>query len=290
MRNVTTARALNSNRSYKFLLVPNLANDRVTRLFISCTLFLLATLIIFLIANAFDDRLLDGMPVWHKPIRFGLSFMLHFLTLILLSQLIEERYRTKYRFAFFAYSAAISLWVEYGYMTIQAARARRSHFNFETEFESLMYIVMGVGALLLIAVTFALGIMIWRYGKRNKSGLRLGAIVGLILGSILTLVTAGYMSSDVVFIKHRLANTPEIVPYLGWSRISGDYKPAHFIATRMMQLLPLIGWWSDKTEWGQRLNQKINARTIVWISTTLLTLLTGLFFILALNGIPLFPV
>lgn len=289
MHNAITANNSNISDSYKFLLSPNLANDKVTRLFISCTLFLLATVVLFLIVNAFDTRLLDGMPVWHKPLRFGLSFTLHFLTLTLLSQLINENYRTKYRFAFFAYTAAISLWVEYSYMAIQAARSRRSHFNFETDFESLMYAIMGIGALCLVAVTFVSGIMIWRYGEKNKSGLRLGAIVGLILGSILTLITAGYMSSNMLYIEHRLTNIPNVVPYLGWSRTSGDYKPAHFIATHMMQILPFIGWWSDNTKWGQQLSDKLGARTIVWISTAVLTLLTAICFILALKGIPLFP-
>ncbi|RDX38274.1 hypothetical protein DZA50_01085 [Kangiella sp. HD9-110m-PIT-SAG07] len=289
MLNANTANSFSKSYSYKLLITPNIANDKVSRLFISCTLFLLGTLVLFFIINAFDTRLLDGMPVWHKPIRFGLSFSLHFITLTLLSQLIADHYRTKYRFAFFAYVAAISLWVEYGYMAIQASRARRSHFNFETEFESLMYAVMGVGALFLVAVTFVLGIMIWRYADKNPSGLRIGAIMGLVLGSVLTLITAGYMSSNVSYIEHRLTNTPNIAPYLGWSRVSGDYKPAHFIATHMMQLLPLIGWWADSTKWGQRLSQKIGARTIVIIATLLLTILTAVLFTLAINDVPLFP-
>lgn len=276
-------------RSYQSVIVPSYARDKVTALFIACTLFLLATLALFFIVNAFDTRILDGMPVWHKPIRFGLSFTLHFITLTLLSQLIKPDYRTKYRFSFFAYAAATALWVEYGYMTIQAARARRSHFNFETDFESMMYAVMGIGALLLVAVTFVCGVMIWRYGVKNKSGLRLGAITGLTLGSVYTLITAGYMSADVTYIEHRLTTAPNTIPFLGWSRISGDYKPAHFIATHMMQLLPFIGWWADNTKWGKALSKKLGTTTIVWISAAVLTLLTGVLFILALNDIPLFP-
>ncbi len=289
MLSIQTSADLNSNFPQKHSVFSALANDRISRLFIMCCTFLAATLILFFIVNAYDARLLDGMPVWHKPIRFGLSFFLHFATLALLSQLIDKADRSKKRFTFFAYAAVISLWVEYFYIALQAARGRRSHFNFETNFESLMYMAMGVGALLLVLVTFVLGVMIWKYGKKDKSGLRLGAIMGLTLGTVLTLICAGYMSMNVPYIENRLLNTPNLVPYLGWSRVSGDYKPAHFIATHMMQFLPLIGWWADNTKWGQKLSGKIGARTIVIISTILFTLLTEIVFVMALKGIPLFP-
>ncbi|MRX27444.1 hypothetical protein [Kangiella sp. HZ709] len=280
----------NQQQKYKtlstFLLSPKFAADKVTGLFISCTLFLLAFLALLLLVNAFDSRLIDGMPVWHKPIRFGLSFVLHFITLTYLAQLVDEKYRTKYRFSFFAVAAAISLWLEFLYITIQAARGRRSHFNFETDIENYLYMAMGVGALFLVLVAFVLGIMIWKYGKKDQSGLRLGSIAGLTIGSVLTLVFAGYMSVDIPYITNRLNHTPNVVPYLGWSRISGDYKPAHFIATHMMQLLPLIGIWADRS----KLKSYISPRKIVMLGIIILTLLSIFAFILAKLDIPIFPV
>lgn len=260
-----------------------LSSDHITRLFYMSTLFLIACLVITFAANAFDARALDGMNVWHKPIRFGISFAIHFATLMLLSQLIELKYRVKYRFSFFAYAAVISLWMEYFYIIIQAGRGRRSHFNFETDLENIMYMLMGVGALFMVLVTFVLGILIWKYGKNKNSGLRLGAIIGLIVGSVLTLIFASYMSINVPYIEHRLGGTPSLVPYLGWSRVSGDYKPAHFVATHMMQLLPFIGWLADKY------SPNFSPRKIVIISTILLSGLCGLLFWMALKGIPVYP-
>ncbi len=283
LNNITHAQYTNTS-TLRHLLAPRLANDKVTRLFISCSLYLIATTIIFFIVNGFDNRILDGMPVWHKPIRFGFSFLLHFVTLTLLVQLIDEKYRNKLRFSFFAYTAALSIWVESGYIIAQSARGRRSHFNFDTEFETLMYIIMGVGAIFLVLVTFVLGIMIWKYSQKNDSGLRLGAIIGLTLGSVMTFVFASYMSSSPDYLALKNLTNPQLVPYLGWSRTHGDFKPVHFMATHMIQLIPLFGFWIDRS----RLNKFIKPRKAVIIFTIVLTLFTFILFALAKMNIPIF--
>lgn len=261
--------------------------DKTTKMFIFCTLLTVVTLPLLLIVNQFDQRLLDGMPIWHKPLRFALSLMLHFLTLSILMKLVIPTMREAKRLKWVANAAALSLWFELSYIMIQAAKGRRSHFNFETQLESALYGLMGVGAFCLVLSSFILGIMIWRFGNKEYSGLRYGAIIGLTVGSILTLIFAGFMSGNVTYIEQKLTLEASVIPYLGWSKVTGDYKPAHFVATHMMQFLPLIGAWLDKSKLGNKLSQKIGKRQAIMLFTLMFTALAFALFIQAFYGIPL---
>ena len=66
---------------------------------------------------------------------------------------------------------------------------------------------------------------------------------------MLTLVTAGALSSNgghFVGVPGAGAGT---VPLFGWSTSVGDLRPAHFLALHAMQALPLLGWLADRSGW-----------------------------------------
>ncbi|MBV1928720.1 MAG: hypothetical protein KUG81_04335, partial [Gammaproteobacteria bacterium] len=223
-----------------------------------------------------------GAAIWHKPIKFALSLAIHFLTLAFLVQQLDKVRRTGITLVLFGYSAIAAMLFEQLYISIQAGRGRLSHFNISSDLEMMLYSLMGVGAVILVLTSLALGIMIWRYGKKDGSGLRLGSISGLILGSILTLVYAGYMSSSPGY-SHHVGEvvTGAHIPFLGWSREVGDLRIPHFIATHMMQLLPLIGLVADRFNF--------RPRSVVGASALLLSLLSFLAFSQALAGNPVWP-
>ena len=280
----------------------NLDDDNTTRLWIMSGLFLMAVFAVLLAAHVFDTRTLDGAPVWVKPIKFSMALGLHFLTLAILVQQINRKYRVGITLTSFGYAAVASMLLEIIYISIQAGRGRQSHFNAETALEASMYGVMGLGAFLLVAVSFVLGIMIWRYGMTNGSpetqksgsglstasslmtgsGLRTGSILGLIFGSILTLLVAGYMSGGSSHLVGQTGVDSSGLPIIGWSRTAGDLRIAHFFATHLMQILPLIGFCCDR--------MNLPAKKIVIVSTVGLVSLIALSFALAVRGISMFPV
>jgi hypothetical protein len=107
---------------------------------------------------------------------------------------------------------------------------------------------MGVGAVLLVVASFVLGVQISRSGK-PWSGLRWGASLGLIIGSVLTLFTAGFMSgqpSHFFGIALGAASDANGLPIVGWSLSLPDLRPPHFVATHFMQALPVVGLLADK--------------------------------------------
>ena len=261
--------------------LPGFDDDVVTRLLLSGCFFLIILTIILLPAYFSDLRLVEGSPVWLKPIKFGVSLGIHFFTLAVLAQLLTRPVRTGPTLTITSYLAIFALMLETIYIIIQAARGRRSHFNFETQWEALMYAAMGIGALLLVLVAIALGIQIWRKAKTSP-GLKTGAVLGLILGAIGTIILAGYMSSS----GSRWVGTPTpggpAVPVFGWSLEVGDFRPSHFVTMHMMQTLPLLGWICDRV--------RLPGVLIVWVATLVHLALAGYLFWLALQGKPFWPV
>ena len=261
--------------------IPGFDDDHVTRTFIACTLFMAALFVTTLPAFFLDARTIDGVNVWLKPLKFNVSLAVHFLTLAILAKQLPRQVRAGPSLSIFAVLATGALVLEQIYMMIQSARGRRSHFNFETDIESLMYALMGLGALLLVAVAIVLGIQIMRKGDRSMPGLRLGSILGLVLGSLVTIGFAGYMSrSGSHWIGVPSAEDISI-PFFGWSREVGDLRPAHFVALHMMQTLPLAGYLADKfTNQGKLL--------VIAVCILQLALAAALFF-QALGGDPFWP-
>lgn len=259
-----------------------LDDDHVTRLHLSLGLFLIASFVVFIPAMIFDQRVLDSSPVWIKPQKFNTSLAVHFLTLAVLAQLVPRDIRSGKILMIFSYFAAGALIFEYVYLTIQAGRARRSHFNFETDIEALMYAAMGIAAVLLVLVALVLAIQIWRKGDRSHPGIWLGSIVGLSLGFVTTMVFAGYMSSTGRYVGATLEGGGAVVPWFGWSREYGDLRPAHFFSLHLMQTVPFAGWLADRRAWNTRL-------VVLSVAGMQLALATFLF-IQARAGRPIWPV
>ncbi len=196
-----------------------------------------------------DPRQLDGASVWAKPLKFELSLIIYSITLAVLAALLTPKARNAQPWIWASRFAVGAGLLEVGYIFIQAARGRRSHFNDSTAFEAAMYGLMGVGALVLVAVSCYLGYVLYRQQRSiAPTLLHTAAIWGLFLGSGLTLLTAGVMAGQPGHFVSPAAADFWRVPLLGWSLSGGDLRIPHFFATHLMQLLPLYGWWLQRRE------------------------------------------
>lgn len=222
--------------------------DRAQRALIFGVALQVALLIPSLLAYGIDDRLINGVSVWAKPLKFQLSLSLMLLTLLWLLPLLPPERRATRLIRWTSVAIAFAAAGEIVYIALQAARGRASHFNSATQVETLLYQVMGVGAVTMVAGCFVIGFAIARSGaRRGGEGLRLGAAVGLMLGAALTLVTAGFLSSGES--GHWVGGLPTDaggLPLFGWSRTGGDLRVPHFFATHVMQALPLLGLAADR--------------------------------------------
>jgi hypothetical protein len=241
---------------------------------------LLALMLPSLTALALDERLIAGTSLWWKPFHFQLSLILHFATIALLLPLVSDAWRGSRTVRWPVLAGATGTAVEILYIMLQAARGRASHFNQDTPLEAAAYIVMGVGAVSIVAASFAVGIALWRSPPvAGATGVQTGGALGLILGSVLTLVLAGYMSG----LGSHLVGGPQTdahgLPILGWATRGGDLRVSHFAATHLMQALPLVGLLADRLG-------PAAGRWLLPAATVAGVLVPVGLFVLALRGVP----
>ncbi len=226
-----------------------------------------------------DPRTLGEELTWLKPFKFAISFAMLFGTLALFTKQLsfENRYGLAAISAVVACSAAFLF--EMAYMMAQAARVELSHFNESSEFHEVMYGLMGVGATSLMASIFTIGMLIlFDRGASIGRSTRLA----IILGAVITAVLTSWIGGELAGNGGRFIGTPTVdgpkLPLLGWSMEVGDLRPAHFLSLHALQVIPLIGWFTD---------QRGYTAPLVWSSAALYSLLTVVVFFQALGGSPL---
>ena len=260
----------------------SLDNDETTRAWLALAGFMVAVMIVLTPAAFYDPRVLEGAPLWGKPLKFALSIAVHFITLAVLVQLLSPQTRTGRLMSRLVRVSITAAVFEIGYIALQAARGRPSHFNFDTPFETGMYALMGIGAVTLTVIPFILGLVLHRQRDGDRSGYRLGAGLGLLLAPVLTLVIAGYMSGVVYDRWIGEAAGGATIPLLGWSRVAGDFRPPHFLGLHLMQILPLTGWVADRLS-------PAHARRVVWTAAVIGVAATVALFAQTLAGQPVWP-
>lgn len=242
-------------------------------------LALLALAIVLGVAAMLDARQLHGEDVWAKPVKFLLSVGLFALTSAwFIGDLPEPRRgAAPIRAARWTIIAASTF--ELAYITWQGALGQASHFNESTPFHTVMFALMGIGAVALTATTLPLAREIARHGTGLPPALRLAIVLGLVLTFVLG-VGAGVAIS--VHGGHAVGGIPDHpgLPLLGWSTTGGDLRVPHFLGIHAQQLLPLAGA-SLAAAWPKR------ARAAVWLVSALYVLVTLAVFAQAMAGRPL---
>ncbi|MCA0433451.1 MAG: hypothetical protein LCH46_09315 [Proteobacteria bacterium] len=184
-----------------------------------------------------DDRLFNGINVWHKPAKFFLSLSVHMATLAWALSLIPRQERNA---PLIRWSTAVFItaaWLEMAYITLRAARAEASHFNTDSAFNQVLYSLMGLGSLSLTIATGLIGFVLWwRRGsdvwcEAAGLGLMLGAVLGTVTGLALGSGTSHWIGGD--------QTDATGLPLFFWSTTGGDLRVAHFIGLHAMQLVPL---------------------------------------------------
>ena len=244
----------------------------LVQLTILCALVLLATLT----WGQFDQRTLDGVGVWVKPAKFSVSFLVHFATLAIIVNLMSPENKKLRIVAGVGWLLAVVFVAEMTYLFFQAAQGQHSHFNETTAFHSAMYSLMGVGAVVLIA----LPVVIAWYAQGDIAfgpATQLGIWWGAILSFFLTVTIGGYLGGNGSHFIGAQSNPERVLPIFGWSTEVGDLRPAHFLSLHALQFLPLIGIWADRAAKGI---------TILWIAGFIYLALTVALFVQALFGQP----
>lgn len=252
--------------------------------FIVLTLVAFVLLLLTGLWGLVDTRLIEGVPVWLKPLKFALSFVALFATIAWVEARLSEPVRQGRVLRVTCWLMAATFLAEMIYMMYQASRGEASHFNLSTPFHAFMYAsVMGTGAFILVAGTAVVG---WLAKKDQAAAfspaLREAIWLGFLLTFVLTLIVAGYMSNGSSRFVGIHPEGAARLPLFGWSGVTGDLRPAHFASLHAMQAIPLLAILL-----GQG-GAQAGVRTVRVASVCYVMLTLGLF-AQALMGMPLIP-
>lgn len=197
---------------------------------------LMALLLPMAIAWALDDRVLRDANVWIKPIKFSLSIgVLAWTTAWFVGHLpVDHRSsRAVDRIVWLLIGAGS---FELAYITLQAALGQGSHYNVGDSLHGVMYLLMGVAALLLTVTQPMLAWQLARHPDLRRPAVYRHAVqIGLVLTFVLGAGIGGLLS----------ATQPPAggasLPFLGWALSGGDLRPAHFVGIHAEQILPTVG-------------------------------------------------
>jgi hypothetical protein len=208
--------------------------EREPRLF-AFGLLMLALMLPALLALGLDDRMLRGLPVWIKPLKFMASVALFAFTTAWFLGHLPAAVRRGRAVSILVWTLIATGGFEVAYITLQAALGQASHYHVGDAFHGFMYSLMGAAALVLTATQPALA---WLIGRHGLSGLAPAYRLAVVLGLVLTFVlgaTAG------LALGGRQSPDGAGLAVLGWHLGGGDLRPAHFIGIHAQQLLPLLG-------------------------------------------------
>jgi hypothetical protein len=193
--------------------------------------------LLFVIFSMFDQRLVLGIPLWIKPIKFALSIGIYALTLAYLVPYVTS---AKAR-SWIATGTTVSMFVEMGLISMQAARGTISHYNMENALGIIIYAIMGVFIAFASALLVVLGIRllrdqptVWTTSFRQAVQMAIWiTVVGTIIG--------GYMSA---LTGHTVGGADGGVglPFLNWSTQFGDWRVSHFVGLHGLQVFLIVGW------------------------------------------------
>jgi hypothetical protein len=228
-----------------------------------------------------DERLLYGISVWVKPLKFQASSALFLLTLAACFLALPPGADRTRAGRYVVWGAILAAFFEVGYITLQAARGQSSHWNFSSLVTIVMYQLMGAGALVLSSTAAVLGVMIARDRTVPiEATLRLGLVLGLVLSFVLGAGFGGVMASGT---GHWVGGSPSDaggLPIFKWSRDGGDLRVAHFFGLHAMHFIPAFAWLAARSASMTR------AKGATWAFSAVFALFTTATFVQAWLGRP----
>ena len=177
-----------------------------------------------------------GINAFIKPMKFGLSAALLFLTFSWFSSYLPTK--AERSFKIFAWVNCVVMTFELSWILIQAYQGTLSHFNVSSYLEGIMFGIMGVA--IAISTAWTLTLFKWTFHKDFKmhSGLlwsiRFGILYFVFFG-----FTGFIMGANQSHTVGAVDGGPGL-PILNWSLNHGDLRIPHFFGLHSLQILPLL--------------------------------------------------
>ncbi|MEM9545661.1 MAG: hypothetical protein AAGA77_06795 [Bacteroidota bacterium] len=215
-----------------------------------------------------DDRMLMGVNVWLKPLKFSISTGIYILTV---GFLVNYYPYSSLKKKIINGLTAWTLIVELGIIVYQGARGVLSHYNMSSPIDGMLFAAMGIliGVNVFIMVLFVFDTL--RLKMKTEKSVQWAMVIGwivVIAGSWVGGQMIGQMSHNI-----GVTDGGEGLPFLNWSTIAGDLRVAHFFGIHGIQIIPLFAFGLTKL-WKTSQRNQIIAVTLFgliyagWIAMT----------------------
>ncbi len=241
-----------------------------------------------------DDRVLGGSPVWLKPFKFAVSFVIYSATIAWIISRMPDRRRWLWLLGTII---AVTSTIEIVIIVVQATRGTHSHFNVSTALNAALWSTMAAAIVVLWLATLVVAAFAARrrFGDRPFTlAIRFGllvALIGMVLGFLMTAPTpdqqqaiANGGTSMIGAHSVGVADGGPGLPVTAWSTTGGDLRVPHFVGLHGLQALPLLGWLLALPRLG--LDERTRSRLVITGAAGYLGLV-GLLLWQALRGQPL---
>lgn len=188
-----------------------------------------------------DDRTITGINAWIKPMKFFLSVAIYLWTF----GWLLHHVRNAINRAFISWGILVCMAVENIAIVLQAARGVPSHFNFQTYFDAMVFASMGVFiGINTFLIAYTLVVFFTKGVSHTSNNMLIAWRAGLFL-FLIGGISGGLMISQFAHTYGAPDGGPGL-PFLSWSTVVGDIRPAHFITLHGLQAIPLFAWFVSK--------------------------------------------
>ncbi len=243
------------------------------------TLAYFTLMLLCMVGQGLDDRLLHGVSVWTKPFKFSLSLWVYFATLLLIAPLTPEGFFNRRQGKVLAGLPVVMAFAEMAYITYQGAMGEASHFNVSSTFHAVAYSLMGFGATCMVVVLVWLAVVLAREHGLNQP-LILSIVVGLVATCIFGGGFGGYLGAQSAHWVGAAATDANGVAFFNWARDGGDLRVAHFFGMHAMQALPIFALLLPRTFSNNTACTLVLAFACAYCAFTTMT------FVQAVQGLP----
>jgi len=188
-----------------------------------------------------DNREVLGINTWIKPIKFSFSIAIFTWTF---AWILFDIPKSKRWVKVISWTIATTMVLEILILLFQSSRAVPSHFNFDTNLDSLLFAAMGI-LIGLNTIAVVITFILYLIRKPNLdsvylSGLRLGFVI-FLLGNWVGGKMISQMSHGV-----DVEDGGDGLPFVNWSTEGGDLRVAHFLGLHAIQIIPLFAFFLYK--------------------------------------------
>ena len=204
------------------------------------TLLVLSIIPLLMVASILDQRTLNGINIWTKPLKFNVSIVLYLGTLTWFAGWINRSVMSRLSYRIYVFVLCGTLVFMLPWLYGAALIGEPAHYNREHPVLAPMYSIMGVVSVLFTtgAIVYAVLIAINRQSPLAVY-FRYAVVLSLTISFIFTVIMAGELASMDSHWIGGTASDKQGMFLFGWSRDGGDLRVAHFFSLHAMQFIPL---------------------------------------------------